>query len=171
MFKKLLIACTCIGALFSSVSVVAQGNIGVINLEGVLIGSNYSRQQYQALQADAQYKKLLSDIKSLKSELQALQKEGEANALTWSDDQKKSHIQKGQIKLEQYKRLGAQEAQTRNGLASQIEKELGPTIEKIVNNVIEEKKIGLLLKSQAVYFRTVEFDITEEVVKRLNDSQ
>jgi Skp family chaperone for outer membrane proteins len=153
------------------VSVVAQGNIGVINLEGVLIGSNYSRQQYQALQADAQYKKLLSDIKSLKSELQALQKEGEANALTWSDDQKKSHIQKGQIKLEQYKRLGAQEAQTRNGLASQIEKELGPTIEKIVNNVIEEKKIGLLLKSQAVYFRTVEFDITEEVVKRLNDSQ
>ena len=54
MFKKLLIACTCMGALFSSVSVVAQGNIGVINLEGVLIGSNYSRQQYQALQADAQ---------------------------------------------------------------------------------------------------------------------
>lgn len=171
MFKKLLITCACISALFLSVGIVAQDNIGVISLEGVLIASNYSRQQYQALQADAQYKKLLSDIKSLKSELQALQKEGEANALTWSDDQKKSHIQKGQIKLEQYKRLGAQEAQTRNGLASQIEKELGPTIEKIVNNVIEEKKIGLLLKSQAVYFRTVEFDITEEVVKRLNDSQ
>lgn len=163
--------CVCSVALLFQMSVSAQGNIGVIDLEGVLIASNYSRQQYQALQADAQYKKLAAEIKALKTELQALQKEGETNALTWSDEQKKSHIQKGQAKLEHYKRLGGQEAQVRNGLAARIEKELGPKIEKIVNGVIEEKKIGLLLKSQAVFFRTAEFDITEEVVKRLNDSK
>jgi Skp family chaperone for outer membrane proteins len=160
-----------VSTLLSSAGAFAQGNIGVIDLEGVLIASNYSRQQYQSLQADTQYKKLLGDIKVLKGELQALQKKGETNALTWSEDQKKNHIQKGQVKLEQYKRLGAQEAQMRNGLASSIEKKLGPSIEKIVNSVIEEKKIGLLLKSQAVFYRTAEFDITEEVVKRLNDSQ
>lgn len=171
MIKKIIVLCSVVSALFLPSVALAQSNIGVISLEAVLAASNYSRQQFQKLQANPEYKKLLEKIKSLKEELQTLQKEGETKSLTWSNDQKRSHIEKGQKKLAEYKQLGAQELNARNSLEARLEKELGPRVEEIVNVVIQEKKIGLLLKSQAVFYRTAEFDITEEVIKRLNATQ
>jgi outer membrane protein len=156
--------------MFFHSSVFAQGNIGVINLEGAISVSNYSRQQYKVLQADPGYKKLAESIEALEKELQALQKEGEKKSLTWSEEQKQAHVKKGQAKLAEYNRRGNQLTQVRNSVALKVEQALGPKIEKIVNDVITEKNIGLLLKSQAVYFRTADFDITDEVVKRLNES-
>lgn len=157
--------------MFFHAGVSAQGNIGVINLEGAISVSNYSRQQYKLLQSDADYKKLASEIKSLEAELKSIQKEGAKKSLTWSQEQKQAHVKKGQAKLAQYNRLGGQLTNMRNAVAARVEKELAPKIEAIVNKVIEEKKIGLLLKSQAVFFRNADFDITEEVVKKLNEAK
>ncbi len=171
MFQRQLKQLFLLIALCVSADTFAQGNIGVINLEGAISVSNYSRQQYKVLQADANYKKLTNEAKKLQEELKGIQKEGEKKSLTWSDAQKQAHVKKGQEKLAQYNRLGSQITAMRNQVAAQIEQTLAPQIEKIVNDIIDEKKIGLLLKSQAVYFRNADFDITEEVVEKLNAPQ
>ncbi|MFT5116620.1 MAG: Skp family chaperone for outer membrane protein [Kiritimatiellia bacterium] len=160
-----------VGLYLCGLNAFAQGNIGVINLKGALAASNYSRQQYQVLKSDSNYKKLVSKIKDLQKELQALQKEGETQSLTWSDEKKQKHVKAGQTKLARLNRLGQQESTIRNNIAAKVEQDLAPTIEKIVNDIIDEKNIGLLLKSQAVYFRTAEFDITVEVLERLNNEK
>jgi Skp family chaperone for outer membrane proteins len=149
-------------------SVYSQGNIGVIDLGVALSSSNYSREQYQMLRSDEKYKKLVEQIKGLQKELQDLQKQGETNSLTWSDAQKTAHIEKGQKKLDQFNRLRDQEENVRSNLAAKVEQTLAPKVEEIVNDIITEKNIGLLLNSQAVYFRTPAFDITQDVVTRLN---
>jgi len=148
--------------------VYAQGKIGVIDLNGALAAADYSKQQLSALKNNAEFKGLAGKIKSLKSELQALQKEGEANSLTWSQEQKQQQVRKMQGKVAELNGYGSQREKMKSDLENRIGKELGPKIEKVVNQIIEEKGIGLLLNSQAVYFRTAEFDITNEVVDRVN---
>ncbi len=169
MFKQVIISCICF--LFSSAGFSQQANIGVVDLQAAISSSNFARTEFQKLKADPDYKKLTNKIKSLQKELQSLQKEGETKSLTWSESQKKAHVQKGQKKLQEFNQLANQEAGARSNLTASLEKQLGPKIEKIVNDIISEKNIGLLLNSQAVYFRTADFDITEEVVKKLNSAQ
>lgn len=151
-------------------SAMAQGNIAVIDLNGAIRASDYSIKQYKLLQADENYKKLVEKIKQTRDDLEQLQKEGETKSLTWSDEQKQAHQEKGQKAYSELNNLANQEAAVRSRLDASVQQELAPNVEELVNAIIEEKKIGLLLKAQAVYFRTADFDITEELVKRLNAS-
>ncbi len=149
-------------------SVAAQKNVGVVDLDGVLAVADYSQQQVKALKANAEYKKILKDMKALEKELQALQKEGSTKSLTWSEEQKQQHVNKGQKKLSQLNQLANKRTAMTNDVENRVSEYLGPKIEKVVNEIIEEKGIGLIVNSKAVYFRTADFDISEEVVKRLN---
>jgi outer membrane protein len=143
-------------------------DIAVADLDRALRISNYSLTQYKALQADVNYKNLIDKINSVRNEIESLKKNGETKSLTWSEEQKQDHVKKGQSKVAEINHLANQEAAIRNRLDASIQKELAPKLEIIVNGIIEEKSIGLLLKFQAVHFHTPAFDITEEVVKRLN---
>jgi Skp family chaperone for outer membrane proteins len=167
--KKIAILFAVCMSVFSSHAAFSDGaNIAVADLDRALRISSYSLKQYKVLQTDENYKKLIEEINSVRSELQSIRKDGQTKSLTWSEAQKQEHLQKGQSKVAEINSLANQEAAIRNRLDSSIQKELAPKVEKIVNEIIEEKSIGLLLKSQAVHFYTPTFDITEEVVKRLN---
>lgn len=170
MKKLFFLPLLLISVLFNHAT-FAQGNIAIIDLNGAIRASDYSVKQYQLLQADENYKKLIETIKQVRSDLEQLQKEGETKSLTWSDEQKQAHQEKGQKKYAELNNLANQEASVRNRLDASVQQELAPRVETLVNEIIEEKKIGLLLKAQAVYFRTADFDITEELVKRLNSSE
>jgi Skp family chaperone for outer membrane proteins len=171
VIKNISAWCFSLSLLFFQTFAFSQGNIGVISYEAVLTSSNYAQQQYEALQAEPKYKILIEEIQQLKTELEGMKKEGETKSLTWSDDQKRSHLEKGQAKVVKYKQLGAQALNIKKNVDMILEKQLGPRIEEIVNAMIKEKKIGLLLKAQAVYYSSADFNITEEVIKRLNKSQ
>ncbi|MGS2717099.1 OmpH family outer membrane protein [Eionea flava] len=170
MNKLLLLSALLISVLFNQAA-FAQSNIAIIDLNGAIRVSDYSKKQYKLLQADENYKKLVSAITQTREELQKLQKEGETKSLTWSDKQKQDHQEKGQKKYAELNNLASQEASVRSRLDASVQQELASRVEALVNEIIEEKEIGLLLKAQAVYFRTADFDITEELVKRLNSSE
>lgn len=152
-------------------NISAEGRVAIVNLDRAIGMSNYSREQYQKLQSDENYKKLIAELKRLQEEISTLQKEGETKSLTWSEEKKQEHVKTGQAKVSQLNNLASQEKSIRDQLDASIQQALAPKIEVIVNNIIEEKKIGLLLKAQAVFFREAEFDITEDVVKRLNSAE
>jgi Skp family chaperone for outer membrane proteins len=167
--KKTIIFSTLCVIFFSSQFVFSEGtNIAVADLDRALRISSYSLKQYQVLRSDKNYQELIDKIKSVRTEIELMKKDGETKSLTWSEAQKQEHLQKGQSKVAEINNLANQEAAVRNRLDASIQQELAPKIELIVNKIIEEKSIGVLLKSQAVHFYTPAFDITEEVVKRLN---
>jgi Skp family chaperone for outer membrane proteins len=168
MKKTAIFFAVCISVFSSHFAFSEEANIAVADLDRALRISSYSLKQYKVLQADENYKKLIEEINSVRSELESIRKNGQTKSLTWSEAQKQEHLQKGQSKVAEINNLANQEAAIRNRLDASIQKELAPKVEKIVNEIIEEKSIGLLLKYQAVHFYTPAFDITEEVVKRLN---
>jgi Skp family chaperone for outer membrane proteins len=156
-------------SFLSSNFVFSEGlNIAVADLDRALRISDYSLKQYKALQADENYKQLIRSINALREEIESIKKNGETKSLTWSESQKQEHLQKGQAKVAEINNLASQELNVRRQLDSSIHRELTPQVESIVNEIIEEKSIGLLLKAQAVHFYTPTFDITEEIVERLN---
>jgi outer membrane protein len=169
--KKLLCISLLFLGLFNFPLAFSAENIAVVDLERALRASNYSLKQYKILQTDGNYKSLISKIKETRASLGRLQKESDTKSLTWSDEQKKVHQQKGQTTYAELNNLASQEATISSRLDASIQKELAPKVQTIVNQIIKDKNIGLLIRSQAVYFRTPEFDITEELVKRLNGSE
>ena len=167
--KKNILLFVAFFSFLSSSFVFSEGlNIAVADLDRALRISNYSLKQYKILQADENYKQLIEKINGIREEIESIKKDGETKSLTWSESQKQEHVQKGQKKVAEINNLASQELSVRRRLDSSIHQELTPQVEKIVNDIIEEKSIGLLLKSQSVHFYTPTFDITEEIVKRLN---
>ena len=148
----------------------SESNISVIDLNRTLSASNYAQQELQALKSNPEYKKLIDAIKGLQKELGDLQKKGETESLTWSDEQKQQHVSLMQGKFTQFNQLGNQQAEIQKQLERKVEQTLTPKIEEIVNVIIEEKGISLLLTSKAVFYRKPEYDITQEVIDRLNKS-
>jgi len=167
--KKNILLFVAFFSFLSSNFVFSEGlNIAVADLDRALRISNYSLKQYKILQADENYKQLIEKINGIREEIESIKKDGETKSLTWSESQKQEHVKKGQKKVAEINNLASQELSVRRRLDSSIHQELTPQVEKIVNDIIEEKSIGLLLKSQSVHFYTPTFDITEEIVKRLN---
>jgi Skp family chaperone for outer membrane proteins len=170
--KRMAISLVILVAIFSSNIASSQETIiAVADLDRALRVSNYSLKQYKGLQADVNYKKLIDKINSVRAELELMEKDGETKSLTWSAAQKKAHVQKGQSKVAEINNLAGQEAAVRNQLDASIQRKLAPKVEGVVNQIIEEKSITLLLKAQAVHFYTPTFDISEEIVKRLNSAE
>jgi len=170
--KKIAMALTFLVGIFNCHFASSEGgNIAVADLDRALRISNYSLKQYEVLKADENYKKLIAQINSIRAEIELMRKDGETKSLTWSETQKQEHLQKGQAKVAEINNLAGQEAAVRNRLDASIKKELAPKIETIVNEIIQEKSIGLLVKSQAVHFAKPLFDITEDIVKRLNSAE
>jgi outer membrane protein len=170
--KKIAIYFVIFFSVLSSHTAFSQvTNIAVADLDRALRISNYSLKQYEVLRSDKNYQQLIDKIKSVRTEIELMKKDGQTKSLTWSEEQKTEHIEKGQTKVAEINNLANQEAAIRNRLDASIQQELAPKVELIVNKIIEEKSIGVLFKSQAVHFYTPEFDITEEVVKRLNGSE
>lgn len=143
-------------------------NIAVIDIEAAAINSDYAKSEIKKLRESKTFKANLTELERLKKEFNSLQEEAKANSLTWSDDQKKAHRKKLKEKVTEVNKVGGQLDAEKAAVDKRIQKELIPKIEEIVPKFIEEKKLGLLINARAAYYRTPDFDITQDLIDRLN---
>ena len=147
---------------------LAQQKIAVINIEVAMLNSNYAKASIKVLKESAAYKAKLDEYGRLRKEFQSLNEEAKTNGLTWSDEQKLAHRKKVEAQVQVINKLGGELEAENVAVEKNIQKELTPKIEKIVSEIIKEKELGLLINARAAYFRTPDFDITKDLVERLN---
>lgn len=152
---------------FSGLS-AAQQNIAVIDIEAAMAKTNYAKAAFDKLQKDGEFNKNLEQYQKLGAEIKALREEARANGLTWSDEQKQAHRNKLREKAAELNAAGSRVEKQRNAVNDQVQKTLTPQVEKIVPELLKQKNIGLLINSRAVYFNAPGFDITQELLDRLN---
>ena len=157
--------------LFLPPIVFAQSNIAIIDIEAAAINSNYAKQSIAELKESASFKKNFQQYNLMGKAFQALQEDGKTNSLTWSAEQKKSHQKKLEVKIAELNKIGGSLDKEKAAVEARIQKEFTPKIEAIVPKIIQEKQIGLLINARSVYFSTPDFDITKELVDRLNALQ
>ncbi len=143
-------------------------NIAVIDIEGAVAKSNYAQKARKDLENSKSFQDMRTRYNELGKQLEAMEKDAKANGLTWSKEQKESHNQSAKEKLLEIKKINRQLDSEVNEINKKMAQELNPRIDTIVNDIIKEKNIGLLLKAGAVHFATPGFDITEELLERLN---
>ncbi len=166
----LLKGITLFSLVIFNVSAFAETKVAVLSLQQVLKNANFTRQQYKNLNADANFKQLNEQVKSLQDEVKLLRKQGETQSLTWSEAQKQKHLQDGQAKLDKMNQLIAQQRQITNQLDVTIERQLLPKIREIITAIVEKQKIDLLLNDPVILFANEELDITQDVLTQLNNA-
>ncbi|MEO0442152.1 MAG: OmpH family outer membrane protein [Pseudomonadota bacterium] len=142
--------------------------VAVVNLDKAAIDSDYAQQQIKQLVDGEDYKKNVERYQSLRAEVQALQQEGRANELTWSEAQKQAQLGKIRERVEALKKLGAELDSAKADLNRRLLKDLTPQLKQAVEQLVQEKKLDLLLNAQAAYYKAPGTDITEELTQRLN---
>lgn len=162
--RSTLLACV---VLFSSLS-FAQQNIAVIYMQTAMINTDYAKSKIKALEASEGFSSRVGKLKSISEELKKMEADREKNSLTWNDEQKKSFEQRARERLEERNLVRSQLDAQRKNILRDIEVHLTPQIEKIVPALVEEKKIDLLLNNQAVFVVADKYNLTEELIKRLN---
>ena len=171
LFRKtvLLLLCLLPGCLLPGF-VLAQQKIAVINIEAAMLNSDYAKESIKKLKEKSSYKSKLDEYARLRKEFQALNEDAKTNGLTWSDKQKLAHKEKIEAKVQVINQVGSQLEAENVAVEKGIQQELTPKIEKIVSEMIKEKELGLLINARASYFHTPDFDITTQVIERLNKS-
>jgi Skp family chaperone for outer membrane proteins len=147
---------------------MAQQNVYVIDIEAGALRSDYANEFLKNATNTDNYKNGIAEYNKLRTEFEALQADAKTNGLTWSDEQKKSFNVKIEQKLKEVNQLGGQLESARNTLQGRVIQELTPDIEKIVQQIIEEKNVDVLMNSRAVYFQKPEFNITSMLTEKLN---
>jgi len=163
-FKSLTFLCV---ISFSAIS-LAQQSIAVVDIEGAVANSNYAKEARKKLENSATFQKKRARYNALGKELKSMEKEAQTNGLTWSNEQKKSHNKTAQGKLAEINKIGNQLESEISQINKKMAKDLNPKIDEIIKSIIKEKQLGILLKAQTVHYATPQYDISKELLDRLN---
>ncbi|MBX2808284.1 MAG: OmpH family outer membrane protein [Cellvibrionaceae bacterium] len=148
--------------------VLAQPNIAVMYIENAIVGSDYAQQQLQALEKTELIQNRLKKFNGLNEELKALQKKIQANELTSSPQEKESQQKQFQEKLEERNVVGKNLEMEKQALLRKIQQKLLPKVDEVVPKIVAEKKIDILLNANSAYFVAEPYNLTQELIQRLN---
>ena len=164
VFKFYLIA-----FLFASAPVFAAEGIAVIDMRTAVLTTQAASDAFKALEESADYSSNLEEAQSIQAERQTiaekLQKDGETLS-----QQEIAQMQKDiQDKGKDLEFLAGKLQQAQEDTAQQIFAANGPTMQKIIGELIQAKQIKILLqKNEGILFSDPALDLTDDVTSMLD---
>ena len=161
---------TCVFALATvfSLGAMAEVKIAICDYGTAMLSSDMAKNRYEELVAESNLGKLRAEHDGKVADGQALQKEYEANNLSW-DDQRKARYKRDLEGVAADVELIRRKIQAEQQAAQQaLVQEIQPVAYEQLDLIIKEEKIDVLLKKDAVLWSTGAIDITNKLVDRLN---
>jgi outer membrane protein len=153
---------------FGSAHAADVAKIGILNMQRVLSASDPGK----AAQAEikTQRDKMLKDLKEKGTEIDALGKQFERESMVMSKEKREEKEREYRIRINDFKSL----EKRYNTQSQDLQKKLLNAIIKDVFAMVEEigKKEGylLILRSEGVMYAPDTIDITDAIIKQMNDS-
>ncbi len=168
LIKTAVLACVVMMAGTASAQI---GKIAVFSPQDAVLNTELAKQRLQKLSED-------KDFVSNKNEAEKLQKEFRKLAENFN---KESAVMSNAQKAESQKKMTALRADiehiakklqaAQNEVVQKLGGEIGPKMQKIVEDLIKEDSIGLLLRTEAVMHASANYNITSKVTDRLNSAK
>ena len=169
-FNRLITAFSLVLLLSLSVSVTANdfksARIAVLDWQGALMESTQVKDAFK--KADQQFSGEQSRARQLAEEARSLQERLQRDGSIMSEDERRKMSQQVEQKAQEYQFVVSRLQKQQQEVRQEIVERHRPSLEKAVNEVIEEYKIDILLDRQAVAFARPQFDLTQAVAKKLN---
>ena len=148
----------------------AETHVVVFNLQGAILSSETAQAKLEALRNDSDYAGLQAKLESLKSDLQALRKEGETKGMTWSADQVEEHRKKMEYVGSDLQYTAKKMQAEQQSVMEKIMEAMQPKVEKALSDVVAAVGADLVLDSKTAYYASPKADITAKVTEKLNQA-
>lgn len=146
----------------------AAEKIVVLDLNAAMFLTDFAKKKSQELEKSEAVIAMQSKFDALAADLQAMDKEAQANGLTWNDDQRTDHGKKRAF-VQQNLQLTQKQFQTEQKVLQElIMKEVQPKLEVVIKQITDSEGIDMIISRQAAIFASEKINITAKVVKALN---
>tara|TARA_B100000787_G_scaffold73069_1_gene53768 strand:+ start:13 stop:549 length:537 start_codon:yes stop_codon:yes gene_type:complete len=155
--------------LFTAAPVFAVEGVAVIDMRTAVLSTQAASDAFKALEEDADYSANLEEAQSIQAERQAMAEKLQKDLETLSQ-QEVAQMQKDiQEKGKDLEFLGGKLQQAQEETAQKVFASTGPAMQKIVGELIQAKKITLLLqKGESILFSDPALDLTDDLTSMLD---
>ena len=151
-----------------SVGAYAAGKVAVVDIGAAIFNSDIAKQRVKELEGESSLGSLQAEYEGKMSEVQALQKDADANGLSWTDEQKakyKNDLDYLAADVDLIKRKVQKEKQV---IQQKILEEVRPTAVEQLDALVKEESVDVLLRSEAVFWSAPASDLTAKLIDRIN---
>ena len=164
LFKFNLLA-----VLLFSFPALAVDGIAVIDMRNAVLATQASADAFEALTEDADYSANMEEAQTLQAERQAIAEKLQKDLETLSQSEIAQMQKDIQDKGKDLEFLGGKLQQAQEDTAQQIFATYGPTMQKIIGELIQAKQIKILLqKNEGILFSDPALDLTDDVTSMLD---
>ena len=161
--KKMIMAMSL--ALASVGPLTQAAGIGVIDLEGVVEGSTYLKQQNTAFQQKIQPQ--TSKIEQLSKELEALQQRAQSNTKL-SDAEKQKMSTQYQAKFQELNQLQQSVQSNVQSSIQQIRTVFDARVKQIAEQLRKENNLNVVLNKNSALAYDAKYDLTDKMIQKVN---
>lgn len=152
-------------ALASIAPLTQAAGIGVIDLERVVEGSTYLKQQNTAFQQKIQPQ--TSKIEQLSKELEALQQRAQSNTKL-SDAEKQKMSTQYQAKFQELNQLQQSVQSNVQSSIQQIRTVFDARVKQIAEQLRKENNLDVVLNKNSALAYDAKYDLTDKMIQKVN---
>ena len=166
---KHLLKIKLLAVLLFSFSAFAVDGIAVIDMRTAVLSTQAATDAFKALEEESTYSANLEEAQSLQAERQAIAENFEKNRETLSQDEITNMQKEIQDKGKDLEFLAGKIQQAQEETAQRIFAQSGPSMQKIISELIQAKQIKILLqKSENILFSDIALDLTNDVTSMMD---
>ena len=164
LFKFNLLA-----VLLFSFPALAVDGMAVIDMRTAVLATQAATDAFEALAEDADYSANMEEAQTLQAERQAIAEKLQKDLETLSQSEIAQMQKDIQDKGKDLEFLAGKLQQAQEDTAQQIFATYGPTMQKIIGELIQAKQIKILLqKNEGILFSDPALDLTDDVTSMLD---
>ncbi len=147
-----------------------KGRIAVVDIQRAILLTEKARAKLEDLKKQADFKANLESIESLQKEYETMVEKYTKDRAVMSAEKREEEERRILDKQQDMKYVASKLQQAEKEYVQSVVQEFGGSTEEVLKNIVKEQNIGLLLRSdgRAVLHADESYDITEQVVERLN---
>ena len=146
--------------------VAADMKIGVVDLRQAVFSSKAAEDFSMLLQGQMQEDE--ERVRQARDEAQQLQRRLESDGAMMSDSERQRLESEFQQKAQRFQQLQGQFEQAVTQRQQQFIQQASPLVDAAMEEILEERDLDMILPSEAVIYVRPDYDLTEELIERLN---
>ena len=153
-----------------SFAATAEAKIAICDIGRAIVGSEMAQKRFEVLSGESNLGKMKAKSDGIIADMDALKKDFDTNNLSWDQarkDKAQREMTSYQAELQLLERDFKVEQQS---VQQSVIREIEPVVFELLQVIIDEEKIDVLMKKEAILWNKGAFDITDKLIDRINKS-
>jgi outer membrane protein len=166
--KKLLLVPALLISLLASNSAYAVEGMAVIDMRSAVLQTQVSQTTFKALEEESEYAGNVEQAQLLQADRQAIAEKLQKDGETLSQEEVAKMQRDIQAKTKDLEFIVGKIQAKQEETADQLFRELNPSLQKILSELIAAKEVKVLLGRDQILFADTALDLTDDVTSMLD---